>query len=159
MKIQIMGGKVCLRCKDKTLLGVVNKLSTQQCVALLPQVNFPANDLNFYWNWRWWDRIQAIFSNLFYNCFIITASTTTDSGTANITSNCENRPVSGINNSSSMLEIPMKEIIIVTMMLSLWVYSILLTKRRWKQILRDWWLLENNCVKIGDLIINANINN
>ena len=27
VKIQIMGGKVCLRCKGKTLLGVVNKLS------------------------------------------------------------------------------------------------------------------------------------
>ena len=26
VKIQIMGGKVCLRCKDKTLLGIVNKL-------------------------------------------------------------------------------------------------------------------------------------
>ena len=26
VKIQIMGGKVCLRCKGKTLLGVVNKL-------------------------------------------------------------------------------------------------------------------------------------
>ena len=26
MKIQIMGGKVCLRCKGKTLLGIVNKL-------------------------------------------------------------------------------------------------------------------------------------
>ena len=26
VKIQIMGGKVCLRCKDKTLLDVVNKL-------------------------------------------------------------------------------------------------------------------------------------
>ena len=26
LKIQIMGGKVCLRCKGKTLLGVVNKL-------------------------------------------------------------------------------------------------------------------------------------
>jgi hypothetical protein len=25
LKIQIMGGKVCLRCKGKTLLGVVNK--------------------------------------------------------------------------------------------------------------------------------------
>ena len=25
VEIQIMGGKVCLRCKDKTLLGVVNK--------------------------------------------------------------------------------------------------------------------------------------
>ena len=27
VKIQIMGRKVCLRCKGKTLLGVVNKLS------------------------------------------------------------------------------------------------------------------------------------
>ena len=26
VKIQIMGGKVCLRCKDKTLLYIVNKL-------------------------------------------------------------------------------------------------------------------------------------
>ena len=26
VKIQIMGGKVCLMCKDKTLLGIVNKL-------------------------------------------------------------------------------------------------------------------------------------
>ena len=26
VKIQILGGKVCLRCKGKTLLGVVNKL-------------------------------------------------------------------------------------------------------------------------------------
>ena len=26
VKIQIMGGEVCLRCKGKTLLGVVNKL-------------------------------------------------------------------------------------------------------------------------------------
>ena len=46
MKIQIMGGKVCLRCKGKTLLGVVD--ITQQCFVLLPQVNFPANKLIFY---------------------------------------------------------------------------------------------------------------
>ena len=45
VKIQIMGGKVCLMCKSKTLLGVVNKLLktktiidiTQQCFALLPK--------------------------------------------------------------------------------------------------------------------------
>ena len=30
LKIQIMGGKVCLRCKGKTLLGVVNKLLKQK---------------------------------------------------------------------------------------------------------------------------------
>ena len=38
VKIQIMGGKVCLRCKGKT----------QQCFALLTQVNFPVNNLNFH---------------------------------------------------------------------------------------------------------------
>ena len=48
-----MGWKVCLRCKGKTLLGVVNKLLknkkfveiTQQCCSLLPQVNFPTSTL------------------------------------------------------------------------------------------------------------------
>ena len=39
---------------------------TQQCFALLPQVNFHANSLNFHSRWRWWDQIQAIFLNLFY---------------------------------------------------------------------------------------------
>ena len=39
---------------------------TQQCFVLLTQVNFPANNLNFHWSRRWWDRIQAIFLNLFY---------------------------------------------------------------------------------------------
>ena len=29
VKIQIMGGKVCLRCKGKTMLGIVNKLLTR----------------------------------------------------------------------------------------------------------------------------------
>ena len=55
VKIQIMGGKVCLRCKGKTLLGVVNKLLkkkknvdiTQQCFAFTPQANFPAHDFKF----------------------------------------------------------------------------------------------------------------
>ena len=30
----------------------------------VPQVNSPGNNLIFHW--RWWDRIQAIFLNLFY---------------------------------------------------------------------------------------------
>ena len=47
-KIQIIGGKFCLRCKGKTLLGVVNKLLKTKSFALLPQVNFPAYDLNFH---------------------------------------------------------------------------------------------------------------
>ena len=32
--------------------------------ALLPQVNFPTNNLNL--RWRWWDQIQTIFLNLLY---------------------------------------------------------------------------------------------
>jgi hypothetical protein len=70
VKIQIMSGKVCLRCRGKTWLGLWCQQSfekkkfvdiTQQCFALLPQVNFPANNLNFHWRWKWWDQIQAIF--------------------------------------------------------------------------------------------------
>ena len=56
VKIQIIWGKVCLRCKGKQLLCIVKKLlrtksllmSHPQCFALLPQVNFPANNLNFH---------------------------------------------------------------------------------------------------------------
>ena len=57
VKIQIMGGEVSLRCKGKTLLGIVNKLlktkslltsSSNVCIALFPQVNFHANNLNFH---------------------------------------------------------------------------------------------------------------
>ena len=49
VKIQIMGGKVCLRCKGKTLLLKKKFVDiTQQCLALLPQVNFPTNNLNFH---------------------------------------------------------------------------------------------------------------
>ena len=55
VKIQIMCWKSCFRCKDKTLLGVVDKFLktkkfvdiTQQCLALLHQVNFPANNFDF----------------------------------------------------------------------------------------------------------------
>ena len=39
-----------------------------QCFALLPQVNFPTNNLNFHW--MWWNWIQAIFLNLFYFTFM-----------------------------------------------------------------------------------------
>ena len=46
VKIQIMGKKVCLGCK-----GFENKKFvdiTQQRFVLKPQVNFPANNLNFH---------------------------------------------------------------------------------------------------------------
>ena len=36
VKIQIMGGKICLRCKDKTLLSVVNKLLKTKSLLTTP---------------------------------------------------------------------------------------------------------------------------
>ena len=36
VKIQIMGGKVCLRCKGKTLLGIANKLLKTKCLLTSP---------------------------------------------------------------------------------------------------------------------------
>ena len=56
VKIQIMYGKVCLGCKGKTLLGVINKLLktknsvdiTQQCFAFMSQANFLVHNLNFH---------------------------------------------------------------------------------------------------------------
>ena len=60
VKIQIMGGKVYCR-SQQTFENKKFLDNTQQCFALLPQVNFPANNLNFHYRWRWWDQIQAIF--------------------------------------------------------------------------------------------------
>ena len=48
VKIQIMGGKVCLRWKGKTLLGEKFVEISQQSFAILPQVTFPAHNLNFH---------------------------------------------------------------------------------------------------------------
>ena len=44
VKIQVVGGKVCLRCKSKTLLGGVNKLLKRKSFAFTPETNFPANN-------------------------------------------------------------------------------------------------------------------
>ena len=74
VKIQMMSGKVCLGCKGKTLFfhcqqTFENKKFvdiTQQCLALLPQVNFPAINMNFHRRWRWWDQIQASFDYDFF---------------------------------------------------------------------------------------------
>jgi hypothetical protein len=41
VKIQIMGGKVCLSCKGKTLLGVVNKLLKTKCLLTSPSNVLP----------------------------------------------------------------------------------------------------------------------
>ena len=41
VKIQIMGGKACLRCKGKTLLGIVNKLLKTKSLLTSPNNVLP----------------------------------------------------------------------------------------------------------------------
>ena len=41
VKIQIMGRKVCLRCKGKTLLGIVNKLLKTKKLLIMPSNVLP----------------------------------------------------------------------------------------------------------------------
>ena len=41
VKIQIMGGKVCLRCNGKTLLGIVNKLLKTKSLLTSPNNVLP----------------------------------------------------------------------------------------------------------------------
>ena len=50
VKIQIMGGKVWLRRRSKTLLGVVNKHLDTQSLLTMPSnvLPLPALDLNFH---------------------------------------------------------------------------------------------------------------
>ena len=57
VEIQIIDGKVCFRCKGKILLGDVNKLLITKSLLTspsnvlpyyLPQINFPAINLNFF---------------------------------------------------------------------------------------------------------------
>jgi hypothetical protein len=56
VKIQINGGKVCLRCKGKNIAGRCQQTFenkkfvdiTKQCFALLSQVNFSGKDLKFH---------------------------------------------------------------------------------------------------------------
>ena len=57
-KFKLWAGKFA-ECCQQTLENKKFVDITQQCFALLLQVNFPANNLNFHW--RWWDRIQATF--------------------------------------------------------------------------------------------------
>ena len=47
VKIQIIGGKVCLRCKGKTMLGIANKLLKTKSFALISQANFHTKIFNF----------------------------------------------------------------------------------------------------------------
>ena len=47
VKIQIMDGKICLRCKGETFLGAVNKLLKTKSNDM-SQANFHAYNLNFH---------------------------------------------------------------------------------------------------------------
>ena len=51
------------KAKDCWVMSI-NFDNAQQCFAFTSQANIPAHNLNFHWRWR--DRIQAIFFNLFY---------------------------------------------------------------------------------------------
>jgi hypothetical protein len=48
VEIQIMGGKVCLRCKGKTLLGVVNKLLKTKSLSTTPSNGLPLNHISHF---------------------------------------------------------------------------------------------------------------
>ena len=66
-KFKLGAGKFALGIKAKHCWALSTNFLfveiSQQCFAILPQVKFPANNLNF---WRWWHRIQAICLHLFY---------------------------------------------------------------------------------------------
>ena len=59
-------GQKSWRVKANHCWALSTNIWKKKFVDLLPQVNFPANNLNFLWRWRWWDRIQAIFLIFFY---------------------------------------------------------------------------------------------
>ena len=72
VKIQIMGGKVGLRCKGKTL-GIVNFFVQKVCwqrPAMFGQNN--KENKMFTTPWRWWDQIQVTFKNLLHFKYINT---------------------------------------------------------------------------------------
>ena len=50
VKIQISGGKVCLR-----------QNITFENINFVDKANFPAHNLNFHWRSRWWDQTKATF--------------------------------------------------------------------------------------------------
>ena len=66
VKIQIIGGKFCLRCEGKTFL--FSKVCWQRpaIFCLYTSSKLSHLNLNFHWRWSWWDQIQAIFQNLFF---------------------------------------------------------------------------------------------
>ena len=62
MKRQNISGHCQQTFENKKFVNI-----TLQCFALLPQVNFPANDLNFYWSWKWWESCYPLKSFLLHD--------------------------------------------------------------------------------------------
>ena len=75
MKIQSMGRKICLRCKGKTLLDIVDTLFIFKSLLTTPSNVLPLHlkqiFLPIIWSCRWWDWIQSIFLNLIYFSVVI----------------------------------------------------------------------------------------
>ena len=68
LKIQIMGGKVCLSCEKQNIAGCCQQTFEYKTFVTLPSNVLPLCfnklsrlNLNFHWRWRWWDRFHAIF--------------------------------------------------------------------------------------------------
>ena len=73
-KFKLWMGKFAWGVKAKHCWALsTNYLYSKVCwqhPAMFCLYTFPAHNLNFHWIWRWkwWDRIQAIFLNLFALC-------------------------------------------------------------------------------------------
>ena len=69
-KFKLWAGKFAWGIKTKHCWALsTNFLYSKFCwqqPAVFCLYTFPAHNLNFQWRWRWWDRIQAIFLNLFH---------------------------------------------------------------------------------------------
>ena len=63
--MQNIAGRCQQTFKNNKLVDI-----TQQCFALLPQVSFPAHNLNIYWRWRWWDPGYLLKSFLLYHILL-----------------------------------------------------------------------------------------
>ena len=71
VKIQIIGGKFCLRCEGKTFLFSKVCWHHPSMFCLITFSKLSPNNLNFHWRWRWWDRFNAISLNLYYFTYVL----------------------------------------------------------------------------------------
>ena len=72
-KFKLCAGKFPWDVKAKHCWALSTNFSKQKVCwhhpakfCLITSSNFPATKWNFHWRWRWWDRIKAIFLDIFY---------------------------------------------------------------------------------------------